>query len=333
MEDSHVFWGFHIYASGDSLVKHGQIALGWHEMEDLSLIAPTREAFKATVREVYGDKPSNTNSAGQLFRFVHEMKLGDIVVYRSKVDKQIYIGRVKGAYEYKPNVNAEYCNLRAVEWLKTVPGTQFSQGALYELGSALTLFQVKTYAAEFQAALTGEPIAPAADQDESVGIVADQVQLTTQDFILKELDRQLKGHPFQGFVASLLNTMGYRTHVFPKGVDEGIDILAHRDELKLEPPIIKVQAKSGSGSVSGPDVKALFGNLGISEFGLFITLGTFSPQAQSFAKVKPNLRLIDGSEFVELVLEHYEDLDPRYKAMIPLKRVFIPQPQEESEQL
>ena len=329
MEDNQVFWGFHIFASGDSLVKQGHVALGWPDMGDLSEIAPTREAFKAMVREVYGDKPSNTNSAGQLFRFVHEMKLGDIVVYRSKVDKQIRIGRVTGAYEYKPSLNAEFCNLRAVEWLKTVPGTLFSQGALYELGSALTLFQVKTYAGEFQAALTGEPAAPAADQDESVGIVADQVQLTTQDFILKELDRQLKGHPFQGFVASLLNTMGYRTQVFPKGADEGIDILAHRDELKLEPPIIKVQAKSGSGGVSGPDVKALFGNLGIGEFGLFITLGTFSPQAQSFAKVKPNLRLIDGSEFVELVLEHYEDLDPRYKAMIPLKRVFIPQPLEE----
>jgi restriction system protein len=329
MEDNQVFWGFHIYASGDALVKQGQIALGWHEMGDLSLITPTREAFKATVRDVYGDKPSNINSAGQLFRFVHQMKLGDIVVYRSKVDKLIRIGRVKGAYDYKPSLNAEYCNLREVEWLKIVPSTQFSQGALYELGSALTLFQVKTYAAEFRAALTGESVAPAVDQDESIGIVADQVLLTTQDFILKELDRQLKGHPFQGFVASLLNTMGYRTQVFPKGADEGIDILAHKDELKLEPPIIKVQVKSGSGSISGPDVKALFGNLGISEFGLFITLGTFSPQALSFAKVKPNLRLIDGSEFVELVLEHYDDLDPRYKTMIPLKRVFIPQPLEE----
>ena len=333
MEENQIFWGFHIYASGDSLVKKGYIALGWYEMGDLGSLVATREAFKAKVLEVYGDKPSNTNSAGQLYRFVHEMKSGDFVIYRSKVDKQIHIGKVKGNYEYKPALNAEYCNVRTIEWLKTLPATLFSQGALYELGSALTLFQVRNYAAEYQAVLAGEAAPLAQDEDETVGLVAAEIELTTRDFLLKELDRQYKGHPFQGFVASVLRTMGYRAHVFPKGSDEGIDILAHRDELKLEPPIIKVQAKSGSGTIGGPDVRELFGNLGSGEYGLFVTLGTFSTQAKSFAKGKPNLRLIDGNEFVELVLEHYEELDPLYKTSIPLKRVYIPQSlQQEQEQ-
>lgn len=328
MNDSQVLWGFHILAGGDSLVKQGYIAVGWPDMGNLQGIAATREAFKAKVRETYGEKLHIANSAGQLFRFVHEMRPGDHIAYRSKVDRQVHLGRVRGPYEYKPTLSPHYCNVRPVEWVRSVPATSFSQGALYELGSALTLFRLRSYAAEFEAAMAGEKAAPATEEDESVGIGADQVQLTTEDFVLKQLDRELKGHPFQGFVANLLNTMGYRTEVFPKGADEGIDILAHRDELKLEPPIIKVQVKSGSGSIGGPEVKALFGNLGASEFGLFVTLGTFSPQASGFAKTKPNLRLIDGSAFVELVLEHYEDLDSRYKAMIPLQRIYIPQPQE-----
>ena len=307
-------------------MKQGYVALGWPEMGDLKAIGPTRDAFKAKVKQVYGDKSHITNSAGQLFRFVHEMKAGDYVIYRSKVDRQIYIGKVNGEYEHNTILSAEYCNVRPVEWIKTVPATRFSQGALYELGSALTLFQVKNYAAEYLAVLSGEPALPASEEDETVGAVAEEVQLTTQDFILKELDRHLKGYPFQDFVANLLRTMGYRTVVLPPGTDEGIDIIAHRDELKLEPPIIKVQVKSGAGSVGGPDVKALFGNLGPGEFGLLITLGTFSFQAKSFGKQKPNLRLVDGGEFVEFVLEHYDQLDPRYKTMIPLKRVYIPQP-------
>jgi restriction system protein len=330
VNENQVFWGFHILAGGDSLVKKGYVAVGWPEMGDLAKIGPTRDSFKARVREVYGEKLHIANSTGQLFRFVHEMKPNDVIIYRSKIDRNIHIGRVKGPYRFLPALDAEYCNVREVEWIKTVAATLFSQGALYELGSALTLFQVRNYAAEFQAALSEEKALPAVEEDESVGIVADQVQLTTEDFILKELDRQLKGHPFQGFVATLLNAIGYRTEVFAKGTDDGIDILAHKDELRLEPPIIKIQAKSGSGGIGGPDVKALFGNLGTGEFGLFITLGTFSPQARSFAKTKPNLRLIDGSEFVTLVLGHYEELDPRYKAMIPLKRVYIPQPPEEA---
>ena len=121
MDDSQVLWGFHIYASEDNFIKQGHIALGWHEMGDLSQIGSTRDAFKSKVRDVYGDKSHVTNSAGQLFRFVHEMKQGDSVAYRSKVDRQIYIGKVKGPYDYRPDLNKEYCNLRTVQWIKIVP--------------------------------------------------------------------------------------------------------------------------------------------------------------------------------------------------------------------
>ena len=39
----------------------------------------------------------------------------------------------------------------------------------------------------------------------------------------------------------------------------------------------------------------------------------------------PNLRLIDGAEFMDLVLEHYEQFDARYKGLLPLKPVYVPQ--------
>jgi restriction system protein len=84
--------------------------------------------------------------------------------------------------------------------------------------------------------------------------------------------------------------------------------------------------------VGGPDVRALFGNLGSGEYGLLVALGSFSAQAKDFAKRKPNLRLVDGAELVDLVLEHYEALDPRFKASIPLKRVYVPQPADKSQE-
>lgn len=34
---------------------------------------------------------------------------------------------------------------------------------------------------------------------------------------------------------------------------------------------------------------------------------------------------MDGDEFVNLILEHYEDLDPRYKGIITLKKVYVPE--------
>lgn len=35
--------------------------------------------------------------------------------------------------------------------------------------------------------------------------------------------------------------------------------------------------------------------------------------------------LIDGEELVDLILEHYEDFDSRYKGFLPLKRVYVPE--------
>src|SRR5262249_32427628 len=78
----------------------------------------------------------------------------------------------------------------------------------------------------------------------------------------KRLAQELKGHPLAEFVAHLLNTMGYRTRVSPEGPDGGIDIVAHKDELGFEPPIIKVQVKSTAGSVGDPIVSALYGKVG-----------------------------------------------------------------------
>jgi restriction system protein len=119
--------------------------------------------------------------------------------------------------------------------------------------------------------------------------------------------------------------MGYKTRMTSDGSDGGVDIIAHRDELGFEPPIIKVQVKATEGSVGDPIASALYGKVGMDEFGLLVTLGSFTKQARDFAASKTNLRLIDGDELVKLTLAHYDDFDSRYKGVIPLKKVYVPQ--------
>jgi restriction system protein len=126
--------------------------------------------------------------------------------------------------------------------------------------------------------------------------------------------------------------MGYRTRISPEGADGGIDIIAHKDELGFEPPIIKVQVKSQDSSVGDPVVSALYGKVATEEFGLVVALGVFTNQAKNFARSKANLRLIDGSDLVDLILEHYETFDARYKGLVPLKRVYVPEALDESEE-
>ena len=328
-------WGIHGGKAGaaDSLfLKGGCIAIGWAKMGDLGSLKADREAFKQKVAEVHADIKAGAipNCAGQLFRFVHEMNAGDLVVYPSKMDKQIHIGRVEGSYVYAPDVDHSYPNQRKVAWLKSFPRTRFTQGALYEIGSAMSFFQVKNFADEFIQALEGNKPATPIEDDQTVALVAEEIEETTRDFILKRLAQELKGHPFANFVAHLLSAMGYRSRVSPEGPDGGIDIIAHKDDLGFEPPIIKVQVKSSEGSIGDPVVSALYGKVGISEFGLLVTLGTFTIQARHFAREKSNLRLVDGDDLVALVLQYYDQLDSRYKGLIPLKRVYVPEALEES---
>jgi restriction system protein len=255
------------------------------------------------------------------------MKVGDLVAFPAKLSRTIHLGKIIGEYKYDSFESNGYPQQRAVEWIKEVPRAHFSQGALYEIGSALSLFTVKTYTEEFLSVLaskTSSKPVPAIE-DQTVAGVKHDVEETTSDFVLKVLAQETKGHPFADFVGNLLQTMGYRTRVSPPGVDGGIDIVAHKDELGFEPPIIKVQVKSASDSIGDPVISQLYGKVGPTEFGLFVTLGTFTNQALQFARAKSNLRLIDGEALVQLILEHYEQLDSKYKGLIPLRRVYIPE--------
>lgn len=330
-------WGIHAGRTGDAdelFLKHDVIALGWPKAGDISKLAADREAFKAHLKKVYPDEKEGWYpvAAGQLFRFLHEIKVGDYVAYPSKQDRTVHIGEITGAFQYDPKTQPGYPQQRSVKWLKAIPRTKFTQGALYEVGSALSFFQVKNFTDEFLAVLTGEPIAPTlAKQDESISYVAEEIAQNTRDFILKTLAQEIKGHAFSHFIAHLLGTMSYRCRVSPEGPDGGVDIIAHKDELGFEPPIIKVQVKSTEGSIGEPVVSQLNGKVDPSEFGMVVTLGTFTNQAVTFARNKSNLRLIDGDELVSLILQHYEQFDSRYKALLPLKRVYVPEPLEESE--
>ena len=119
-------WGIHAGRTGDAdalFLKRSRVALGWPAMGDLAGLPPTRDAFKAAVAAAYPDKKTNAipNNAGQLYRFVHEMKHGDLVAYPSKADRQVHLGRVQGSYAYDPKTEPAYPNTRAVQWLRAVP--------------------------------------------------------------------------------------------------------------------------------------------------------------------------------------------------------------------
>ena len=321
-------WGIH--TQDDSLfLKNDVIAIGWSDMGDLSAINANREDFKEKYIQVYPDakKGSIANGAGMLYRFCHEVQIGDYVVFPSKSNREVNIGVIEGYYVYDSSQN-EYVQTRKVKWLKHLPRTAFSQGALYEIGSAMSFFAVKNYADEFLAALDKnfKKDYSSDSEDESVGATADDIIESTKDFILKELSRQLKGYDLESFVADLLRAMGYRTILSPQGGDSGIDITAYKDEL---PPRILVQVKSQDADIKETTIQSLKGAMREGDYGLFVTLSNYTKNAQKYLDNTPIIRGINGTELVELILKYYEDLSDKYRKMIPLKQVYIPVSNEE----
>ncbi len=317
-------WGIH--TRDDHLfLKTNVIAIGWKKMGDLNTLKGNRESFKEKYFEVYPESSTSSiaTSAGMLFRFMHEVQKGDYVIYPSKRDRMVNIGIIEGDYSYHPDA-PEYSHQRKVKWIKHMPRTSFSQGALYEIGSALTFFLVKSYAEEFLETLReGNKDLQKIITDENYSIAdrADEIIEATRDFVLKELSKNLKGYPLEELVADLLEAMGYKATLLPQGGDHGTDIIAYKDEL---PPRINVQVKSQSGNISETLIHSLKGAMREGDYGLFITLSDYSKNAQKFLSNNPIIRGINGTELVDLILKYYDRLSEKHKRIIPLKMVYIP---------
>lgn len=321
-------WGIHTTDEALFLKSH-KIAIGWKEIGNLRDIPDNRDDFKAKYTQVYPDakKGSIPTSVGMLYRFCYDVSIGDYVVYPSKSDRMINIGEVTGDYSYVSDAH-EYVQQRDVKWLKHIPRTSFSQGALYEIGSAMTLFAVKNYADEFLAALDKgfKKRASAIDEDDTVGATAEDIKESTKDFILKELSRNLKGYALEEFVADLLRAMGYRAKISPQGGDSGIDITAYKDEL---PPRILVQVKSQDSDIKETTIQSLKGAMREGDYGLFITLSNYTKKAKEYLDGTPIIRGISGTQLVDLILDYYEGLSEKYQKLIPLEKVYIPVPKRE----
>lgn len=333
-----VVWGVHMPEEiGARAVEQGYVAIGWPELGD-PRGHQDRDALKRAITATYPNaKPGSWPvSAGVLWRFVSEMQAGDLVVYPSKHDRMVNLGRFVGGLVRADQPGEEYPNRRRVEWLRHFARNEFSQAALHEIGAFISVFLVKRHAVEFiekagmasagasrvtggESLLEEEP-----DDDAATVAVSKQAETTTGDFIIRQIMEKLTGREFEKLVAHLLECMGYTARVTPESGDGGVDVIAHRDRLGFEPPIVKVQCKRTLGQIGRPDVDRLLGTLGEGEYGLFVTLGGFSREAVVLERNKSKLRLIDGEQFVELVTQYYSQLAPRYRSLIPLKQIHVP---------
>ncbi|MFJ9390260.1 AAA family ATPase [Nocardioides sp. NPDC101246] len=162
--ETYVMWGIHNDQPDIDPVADKAVRIGWDEAGDLSTVASTRDGFKellaVTMPEI--EQGAIAGAAGTLYRFVHEIKVGDIIVCPNRSKRTLNIGRVTGEYEFHPNQRL-YRQWRPVEWLQVdVARDELSTAAQNEISSLITLFKIVTGREEIEQ-LTAQPPTSEAD--------------------------------------------------------------------------------------------------------------------------------------------------------------------------
>ena len=93
--------------------EHGIAAIGYDELGDLREYASKEAIRNALIENGRGPNPSNHSLAA--WEFVHEMKIGDVLIAKRGRNVILGWGKVVGEYTYESE-RVEYRNLRKVEW-------------------------------------------------------------------------------------------------------------------------------------------------------------------------------------------------------------------------
>jgi len=306
-------------------LEKGLVTIGWEGFPNLSNVK-SREELQDLYKKIHPDAKKKTvaNEVGQIWRFLDNIKVGDLVALPLKLQSAIAIGKIESKYEYREDLGEDIHHTRRVKWLKTIPRISFDQDLLYSFGAFMTVCQIERNDAENRviALLQGKAL-PKNEEEIEAGKI--DIELASRDQILKFIGQKFKGHDLARLAEAILQAQGYITIRSPAGPDGGVDILAGAGQLGFENPRICVQVKSQSSSIDAPTLRSLQGTMQNfnADQGLLISWGGFTSKAieesrRSFFKV----RLWDSGELLDELLSHFEKLPDSLKAELPLKRIW-----------
>ena len=314
----------------DEFEKAGIVAIGFALREDIASVA-SKEALQTKLRHL--DPNLNKGRvviwASQLFRFVREIKQGDTILTPIQDSREIMIGTCAGPYRYDPVQGRDHPHIRPVSWLNRISRDKLTVHAKNSAGSTLTLFSMNEHRAEIEALASGHdvPIDPEAAAEEETGLQLYEDVRGKADELISDKIAHMDPFDFEELVAALLRAMGYFASRTDEGADRGVDVIASSDALGLESPRIKVQVKRRNQRAGAVDLRNFIATLRGTDRGLFVSTGGFSREALYEAERVPtgiSVTTLTRDDFIKLLTDHYERLEPEARAMIPLRKIFIP---------
>lgn len=344
------FWTVRTGRSGERTewsFANGVVGGGWQEMPDLTGIID-KEVLRRIVSDVYGGSKSTVaNLTGQLWTLTNRIQSGDFIALPIRSTSQVAFGQVVNGYKYlKDQEDPSRRHVLQVKWLKTdVPKSLLKQDMLYQLGSALTIFEVGNNDAAFRLAkvMEGKPdpgarsvmspgtetksvsTGPADDSPETADLI--NLEEVAQDEIAKRLQEDFKGHELSELVEALLTAEGFKCRNSPPGADGGVDVLAGMGPLGMDSPKLVVQVKSQTSAVSDTVLQQLNGAIHRfhADQALLVTFGGVTGPAKTYLETQYfNIRVWTMDDILQAIYKHYDLLPSEMKARLPLKQIWVP---------
>ena len=309
--------------------EKGVIAVGFSINQSVENVTD-----RETMKELYRKEVPNVSeqkvrvAAGQLYRLAHVIQPGDWVLTPDRYTRTVLFGRVEGTYVFlKDILGPDFSHARKVKWAGKFSRDEMSVPLKNSSGGISTILNMDQYASELQRLIRQEPRSSetvTTEEKEPPEVPFHEEAKAKADELISDIISRIDPMELQELVAGLLQAMGYRTRVGPMGRDQGVDVVAYPDALGFQTPRIKVQAKHRQNPAGGPDIRNLVGALNADERGLFVSTGGFSKDARTEAGKSSRITLVDADELVLLLTEHYDKLDSDYKAMVPLRKIWVP---------
>jgi len=303
----------------------------------------TREELDALYDRTYpgAGQGRRANHVGQLWSFLRRIAVDDLVILPRKRSAVVSVGRVTGAYRFRPEF-PRCPHTLPVEWLRTdIARSTVDQDLLYSLGAFMTVCQIERNDAEGRVRrMIGQVVGPgpgpeAGPNGGSSGGDPEgpmDIEQLARDQLSLHVIQKFKGHGMARLVDAVLKVEGYLTHVSEPGADGGVDILAGSGPLGLSGPRLCVQVKSQESPADVTVLRTLLGTMQTfqADQGLLVCWGGYkksvlSEARQSFFKV----RLWDAGDLVDALLRNYDRFDEDLRAELPLKRVWALVQEEE----
>lgn len=316
------------------------VAIGFGELRDYEADAEREELKRLYARDDPEASPGKiANVVGQVVRFLREMQVGDRVTTYDADRREYLLGRIESEPERLAD-DPEHTWARDVRWDGHVSRDTLTQPTRNTLGASTTLFLISGGAAAEllrKAVPLDQPLSevepepepdvevPGDEEVDGWPLSNDEVMEKAEGLIEDQLVR-LDWEEMQDLVAGILRAMGYKTEVAARGPDRGVDIFASPDGLGLEEPRIFVEVKHRPRTpIGGPDVRSFLGGRQPGDRCLYVSTGGFTKDARYEAdRANTPLRLVALPKLRNLLLQHYESLDPDVKTLVPLKRIYWP---------